>query len=105
MDVFLNLTDHPVRLTGPAARTFPPSGKVARVQMSSFECRKVLGVPIFRWSLREATDLPAPSPGVYLIVSVIVRLAFPERHDLLSPGPPTYDAVGNQTSRYLVSNE
>lgn len=51
-------------------------------------------VPLVRGTYGEVTNLPEPRWGTYLIVSALVRLACPERKDLISPADVARDENG-----------
>jgi hypothetical protein len=120
----LNLTPHPVVVlrddpegpitgftgVGPAAKEgrfsvvaeFPPAGTVARAAQTD----EVVGeleingtkVPLIRTVFGEPTELPEPSDGVYLIVSVITAQAAKAAgrtvDDLLITSDPVRDDKG-----------
>lgn len=46
----------------------------------------VAGIPVMRTTYGEVRGLPAPQEGQWLIVSLLVLAACPERDDLLAPG-------------------
>ena len=87
----LNLTPHEVTVrdpeTGKDIMVFPPSGKVARVSYSTPQVIGTTpeGAPITYSYPQELKDIPAPKPGVFLIVSGQVLSALPNRKDLLVP--------------------
>ena len=76
---YLNLTPHAIHLND--GREFPPSGTVARVQAAFGDivddvCAQTFG---------EVSDLPAPSQGLRIIVSGLVKQAVVERGDVVAP--------------------
>lgn len=83
----LNLTPHTIDVMaadGSITATFPPSGEVARCVMEFGDEGELLpGVPVGSVRYGEVVGLPAPTPDVCLLVSVIVKLACPHRPDLL----------------------
>jgi hypothetical protein len=120
----LNLTPHPVVVlrddpegeitgftgVGPAAKEgrftvvaeYKPAGPVARAaqrdeQVGELEINGTK-VPLIRTVFGEPTDLPEPSEGVYLIVSVITaqaaKAAGRPTDDLLITSDPVRDANG-----------
>ena len=84
-----NLTPHPVNIfvDGVEKIVIPPSGIVPRCSQSEEQVGAVDGIPVSQQTFGEVSDLPAPQPGVYLIVSRLVAAACPNRDDLLCPGP------------------
>ena len=99
----VNLTPHAVTVRVVDAEiVFPPTGKVARVEMVRTECgqldlgRKDCGnIPVCTCIPGPVTGLPDPQDGVRLIVSAMVRVSLPTRGDLLSPADFIRDAIGN----------
>ena len=89
-----NLTPHLVTVTGTA---LPPSGQIARCNEVSTPAGEVDGLPVVRKTYGSVDGLPAAENGTWLIVSAMVRLALPDRSDLLSPGDLIRDAAGNIT--------
>lgn len=92
----VNLTPHDIHLRT-AERgllTIPRSGIVARVAVREEQVRTLHGVPVCRVSYGTVEHLPEPSPGVWYVVSLLVRQAAPDREDLLSPGEPIRDDAG-----------
>lgn len=86
----INLTPHTVNVWNVEGTEklsdLPPSGNVARVEVARTLAGEVAGLPVFVQQRGEVTGLPAFVQGSYLLVSAQVRLALPERTDLLSPG-------------------
>ena len=78
--MYKNLTPHVLKF--PDGKIIGPSPPTAEV---FFELRtiRVEGIKIVSQEVRDH-NLPDPEEEVYLIVPSIVRLAFPERRDLLS---------------------
>ena len=88
---FTNLTPHIVTVVaGGMTVSFPPSGAVARVKVSSTPLEGWISIPTFG----EVEGLPPEVAGVWLVVSGMVRAALPQRQDLLSPADPVRDADG-----------
>jgi len=91
--MLINLTPHALNILGQSIQgqsihvtVLPPSGRIARVSTSSELAVEIDGISVFRQSTGNVEDLPPPANGDYYIVSAMVRLALPERKDLLSPG-------------------
>lgn len=111
-----NLTPHPIvlvgrEITGPAEwteteTTVPPSGTVARVGSIPGEVaeRVAHGVPVMTaptWG--EVEGLPAPEPGVLLIVSGLVAGRCVGRADVVSPGTgPADEPIRNSDGQIFA---
>jgi hypothetical protein len=91
---FVNLTDHEVRLGDRLA--IPPAGRPARVLSGRHQDGSVVVeeseevIPIYRFEPQgQIVGLPDPKPGVFYIVSPIVRRELTQRGvlrpDVLSP--------------------
>lgn len=94
-----NLTPHALTLVGDNGTvTVPASGQVARlaVTRTALDPITIDGVtlPVSRPTLGEIVGLPAPEPGVILVVSALVAEAA-NRGDVMSPGELLRDAAGN----------
>lgn len=87
-ETFVNLTPHDVvvcdREYNPY-KCFRATGKVARINENINLVEVFGGVSLYRHEYREVLDLPDPVPGTRYIVSGVVRRAFPERKDLVTP--------------------
>ncbi len=70
------------------------SGTVARCDVVSRKVGQVVGVPTFDTQFGEVRGLPDPEEGKMYVVSLPVRQALPERHDLASPGELIRDEAG-----------
>lgn len=91
MTRILNLTPHVIRLPG---LTLQPTGIIPRCVEESISLGSFAGVELVARKYGQVTDLPEPRQGVLLIVSMLVRLAHPEREDLASPGDLVRDGEG-----------
>jgi hypothetical protein len=89
--MIINLTPHAIHLP---TVTIEPSGTVARCQEITVQAGTFEGTALVRKEYGQVTDLPAPEDGVLYIVSMMVRLALPDRTDLASPGDLVRDASG-----------
>jgi len=99
---FVNLTPHTIHLPN---HTVEASGQVARCEEKSEHAGSFYDVPVYWRSYGEVTDLPEPENGTMYIVSMLVRLACPDRTDLASPGDMERDAEGKITgAKNLVVN-
>lgn len=85
----INLTPHVVRLRrfDGSEVVVQPTTPSARVKMKTGTiCASTRGVPVFSaptWDKVE--NLPDPAPDTLFIVSALVALAVPNRHDVVSP--------------------
>jgi hypothetical protein len=88
----INLMPHAFTLVsgGQVALTIAPSGQIARCAETTVADSSLVvnegDIPVCRKTYGETLGLPAPAPGVTLIVSALVRQANPHRKDLYSPG-------------------
>lgn len=89
MTRLINCTAHPICVYDPAGehllRVIEKSGHVARVETSPLHVGSVHKMPVYVENRGAVRDLPAPRKNTFYIVSTQVRLALPERCDLLSP--------------------
>ena len=94
---FVNLTPHAIHLidANNNMTTFPPDGTVARVSTSSMPAYNFNGIDVVRQVTGPVVALPKCALGVIWIVSAMVRMARPDRHDLVSPGDLVRDDQGN----------
>lgn len=86
MTKFVNLTPHPINIIG--GPVIPPSGEIARVQVTREFVGRVGMVDCFRPIFGDPEGVPDPEPGTILIVSGLVRAHpdFAGRGDIASPG-------------------
>jgi hypothetical protein len=96
----VNLTPHPVTIIDEDNRVvmeFASAG-AARAVSSRVPQPPVAGIPTARIDLSHLENLPRPTSGVLLIVSLITanaaRASKRRCHDLLVPGPGIRDASG-----------
>ena len=78
-------------------REFPPDpdGLVARVEETRrFDRWAGPYVAVYEVLRKGVVNLPPQAPNTYLIVSLMVRQACPDREDLLSPGAAIRDEKG-----------
>jgi hypothetical protein len=103
---FLNLTPHPivVRLNDGSDLTFPPSGKVARVdELPTQIVGDVNGIPIMaRTVFGEVIDLPEPVEGLGYIVSGLVAGAV-SRADVFAPATGPKDGAVRNDKGHIVA--
>ena len=96
MTTFINLTPHDINaidLDGNVV-TFPKSGNVARCEEQRDVVSTLDNFNLYSVSYGNVYGLPDPKSGVCYIVSMAVRLALPDRVDLLSPGELVRDEGG-----------
>jgi hypothetical protein len=91
---FINLCPHTINIQGHTP--IPPSGTVARCSEITFPGQYVDGIQVVTKSYGEVYDLPAPQSDTFYIVSMMIRLALPNRHDLLSPGDAIREPLTGQ---------
>ena len=89
--MIINLTPHEIHLPD---RVIPPSGTVPRCVELTVDSGDFDGVAVVCRSYGAVSDLPEPTEGTLYIVSMLVRLACPDRHDLASPGDLVRDRDG-----------
>ncbi len=97
----VNLT--PYRIILPDGRAFPPSGKVARVDIGYTEITEESGLPVVSRKARQrgkVIDLPVMKSGTVYIVSMLVMNEFPNRWDLVCPYSD-YPNTHSGTDRYV----
>lgn len=89
-DTIVNLTPHAIVVCDPSdhkpIKTYPASGKVARLKTSRTAVGSIDGVPQFKTDYGAVEDLPKPADRTFYLVSALVRTAQPHRKDLGSPG-------------------
>ncbi len=106
----LNLTPHAITLRAPdgSDTTIPPSGTVARVQMTEGRVETIRGFPclVATSPTYDAIDgLPGPVPGTIYVVSgrVLTALAGQGRTDVYGPGTgPTDGAIRDDVGRIIA---
>ena len=93
----INLTPHPINIydnQGNFIRSFISKG-VARLEVGVKEVCNLNGLRLVKSDYSHVTGLPEEKPGVYYIVSCLVKVALPDRHDLLKPVNHIKDKQGN----------
>lgn len=102
-----NLTPHEITVVGDDGKgaVFAPSGSVARVSTVTERRGDIDGIPVYVPTFGDVEGLPAPQAGEVFIVSALVRLAVPNRTDVMSPGELVRDADGKPIGcRGLTAN-
>lgn len=98
MKKLINLTPHKVSVydkEGKLIEVFQSEGN-ARVSETVVEVEsKANGVPCFQRKLGTVEGLPVESDDTMYIVSFMIKLACPGRHDLLVPGELVRNENGN----------
>lgn len=89
--MLINLTPHPIVFPD---RIIPPTAPAARCTELSAPAGDFDGVLLITRTYSSVSDLPEPIAETMYIVSAMVRMALPERHDLASPGDLVRDAAG-----------
>lgn len=95
--MLVNLTPHAVVLIRPDGRSLPFLSKgQARCRAVAVPDGDVYGIPAFRVTYGDVTNLPDPVPGTWYIVSAMVAQAVaPHRPDVLVPHDIVRDVQGN----------
>jgi hypothetical protein len=104
-----NLTPHEVKISN-GTNDFiiiPSSGIIARaVEETEREGWLPEGIEVVSKKYGKMNDVPDYQNGVFYIVSAMVRVAYPERDDLFSPGDLIRDEGGNIIAcKNLVCNK
>lgn len=100
--LILNYTPHTINVYDAEGRevirSYPPSGEVARVNVTAKEVGTANGVPVVHNTFGAVEGLPEPLVETRILVSLMVLQAA-NRHDLLAPdtGPASVvrDDAGN----------
>ena len=93
----VNLTYHAIRIlaaNGTEITTLPPSGTVIRVTLKRVQVGVVNQIPVYISCYGKVDGLPDPQRGTVYVVSALVRLAVPDRRDVMSPGELVREAKG-----------
>lgn len=98
---FINLTPHEIHETI-TNTVIPPSGTVARIQMTTDQRDTVDGIPIYRTvQIGDIANLPAPKPDTMYIVSALCLNAVPSyRTDVVCPGNAQRNSDGTVRGCY-----
>ena len=100
MTKIINLTPHPIVITD--GDSFPPSGKVARVDAIQSDAGSINGIPVKTQTFGDIVGLPAPQNDTVFIVSAIVLAAAKEKGRTDVIAPDTSNAVRNDKG-HIVS--
>ena len=96
--VLINMTPHPLNIIiDDVTLTLDPSGTVPRVASDNV----VVGPGIVTTKLGDVDGLPDPVPGKLLVVSALVRMALPDRDDLVGPDTSPQGAVRDADGRII----
>jgi hypothetical protein len=90
--IYINLTPHVINVM---ERVFYPSGTVARCSEVITGWKRIDGIDFVEKVYGNVAGLPSPKKDTIYIVSGMVRLALPKRHDLASPGETLRDGAGH----------
>ena len=103
---FVNLTPHPivVRMNDGTDVTFPPSGKIARVdEMPTTVVGDINGIPIMaRTVFGQVIDLPDPVEGIGYIVSGLVA-GVVYRADVFAPATGPKDGAVRNDKGHIIA--
>lgn len=94
---FLNLTPHTINIldrNDQEVMVIPAYGVIARCQQREEIVMTIEGIDVSRQNFGDVECLPEPQENIYYIVSRLVAMAAPDRHDLLIPGPLVRDENG-----------
>lgn len=96
----VNLTPHAIRLAREdgTAKSYPPSGEIARVNVQDRIIDKLDGAPVYYGKLLDITGIPERKEDTLYIVSLFV-LQHSERSDLIAPN--THDAIRDDAGKIL----
>jgi hypothetical protein len=97
MEQILNLTPHEITLVnaeGEVVTRISPSGGLVRLAARTVSAGTLAGIPVSRTEYGEPEGLPEEKPGVFLIVSQLVKSALTHRTDLLVPAEMVRDSAG-----------
>lgn len=84
--MFINLTPHAIVVrNGNEEVTFPASGKVARVSVTTVNDGNIAGFPVSRQVFGEVEGIPSPINGTFYIVSSLVLGRVIGRNDCIAP--------------------
>ena len=94
----INLTQHPINIIlDDTTLTIMPSGTVARVDTGRDQIADGIVTTVYG----DVVDLPDKVTGKLLIVSALVRLAAPDRDDLVGPDSGPLGAVRNDAGQII----
>ena len=94
----VNMTPHPLNIiVGDTTLTLDPSGVVPRVASENIK----VADGIVTTKLGDVDGLPDQVPGKLLVVSALVRIALPDRDDLVGPDTSPQGAVRDADGRIV----
>lgn len=94
----VNMTPHPLNIiVGDTTLTLDPSGIVPRVASENIKVAE----GIVTTKLGDVDGLPDQVPGKLLVVSALVRMALPDRDDLVGPDTSPQGAVRDADGRII----
>ena len=71
-----------------------PSKGIARISAETVDVKSINGYSLTRTVYGEVQDLPEPEEDTLFVVSAMVRIALPDRKDLVSPARLVRDEKG-----------
>jgi hypothetical protein len=94
--MIINMTPHSINVivNGVEIATFPPSGDTVRIESTQIESGEVDGIPAFIVEYGKPAGVPPVMPGIYYIVSGMVKSAMPERTDFVAPAAQVRNEKG-----------
>ena len=100
--MFINLTPHAIVVrNGNEEVTFPASGKVARVSVTTVNDGNIAGFPVSRQVFGEVEGIPSPVNGTFYIVSALVLGRIVGRNDCIAPDTGK-GAIRDETGRIIA---
>lgn len=89
----INLTPHKIII---GEKAFEPTGSIARCHEEDILVSEINGIPVITRTYGDVTGVPDEKVNTVYIVSALVRMALPKRHDLLSPGKLVRNEKGDK---------
>lgn len=93
----INCTPHNVNIVkkGKIFRSFEKGQEVPRLSQKTKIVSELKGIPLTETSFGQCENLPEQKDSTYLIVSRMIKSAYPDRKDLLVPNGVVRDEQGN----------
>ena len=103
----INLTKHPINIVmdDGSVITIPQAnnGNVVRINHKQILMAEYDGVPVLQTTYYDAdSNLPVPKPDTVYIVSSIVAMSNPFRHDLVSPNTHPDSIVRDRRTNSII---
>lgn len=104
---FINLTKHSINLylkdgsimSIPVSRELP----TARVETEQKRVDTLDGIPVVRTIYNGIADIPKERTGTYYIVSSLVGMCHPDRHDLLCPNTHPDEVIRDKEGNIIAT--